>query len=69
MYAARMSGQFGGSEPGYASQCIECGQCVDKCPQNLEIPQFLASVAEQLEGPDLEKQVAVAKAMFSGETS
>ncbi len=69
MYAARLSGQFSSREPEYVSQCVECGQCVDKCPQQLEIPQFLASAAEQLEGPDLDEQIAMAKTMFTGETS
>jgi predicted aldo/keto reductase-like oxidoreductase len=69
MYAARMSGQLSEREPGYASQCVECGQCVDKCPQHLEIPKFLACAAEELEGPDLEAQVAAAKEIFTGETS
>jgi len=68
MYAARMSGELTERGPGYASQCVECGQCVEKCPQNLDIPQFLACAAEELEGPDLEAQVAAAKTMFTGET-
>lgn len=67
MYAARMSGDLTGREPGFASQCVECGQCVEKCPQHLEIPEHLAAAAEQFEGPDLEKQIAAAKSMFSGE--
>jgi predicted aldo/keto reductase-like oxidoreductase len=69
VYAARMSGDLTSREPGYASQCVECGQCVDKCPQQIEIPQHLAAVAKELEGPDLETLVATAKAIFSGETS
>ena len=69
MYAARMSGDLTERRPGFASQCVECDQCVEKCPQNLEIPRYLAEAAEQLEGPDLQAQVAAAKAMFTGETS
>jgi len=69
VYAARMSGVLTGSEPGYASQCVECGQCVEKCPQHIEIPQHLADVVEQLEGADLDTLVAAAKAAFSGEAS
>jgi len=60
-YALRMSGTITGDDPGYASQCVECGDCVEKCPQSLEIPDFLARVADELEGPDLEERVAMAK--------
>lgn len=69
MYAARMSGELTGCEPGYASQCVACGKCVERCPQRIEIPQCLAAAAEELEGPDLGALAAKAKAMFSGETS
>lgn len=69
MYAARMSGELTERGTGYASQCVQCGQCVEKCPQNLEIPKHLAEAAEQLEGPELDKQVAAAKAMFAGVTT
>ncbi|MBN2445940.1 MAG: aldo/keto reductase [Phycisphaerae bacterium] len=66
IYALRASGMMTGGDPGYASQCVQCGECLEKCPQNLEIPQLLAQVAEELEGPDLEEWVARAKAMMSG---
>jgi uncharacterized protein len=68
MYAMRMSGLVVGGETGYASQCVACGQCVEKCPQQLNIPQHLAAVAEELEGPDLDTLAAAAKAMFTGES-
>jgi len=64
-YAVSMSGVFTNTEPGgFASQCIECGQCVEKCPQNLKIPDLLKAVVEELEGPDLEQRVAMAKKLF-----
>ena len=69
MYALRTSGAVRSSEPGYASLCVECGECVDKCPQHLQIPQLLAAAAETLEGPDLEELVAAAKAIARGESS
>jgi predicted aldo/keto reductase-like oxidoreductase len=31
-----------------ADQCVECGECLDKCPQQIEIPDWLAKVHEQL---------------------
>jgi len=64
-YAINMSGVFTNSEPGgFASQCTECGQCMEKCPQGLKIPELLKAVAEELEGPDLEQRLAMAKKLF-----
>ena len=55
-----MSGVFTNSDPGgFASQCTECGQCMEKCPQGLKIPELLKAVAEELEGPDLEQRIAM----------
>lgn len=65
LYAIRMSGAFTDTEPGgFASMCIECGQCMEKCPQSLEIPDLLKAVAEELEGPDFEQRLAMAKQAF-----
>lgn len=52
LYAMRMSGEIGGEGPGYASQCVACGQCVENCPQHIAIPDVLAELAAELEGPD-----------------
>lgn len=32
-----------------ASKCIECGECIDKCPQNINIPKELKIVAKDFE--------------------
>ena len=63
-YAAQLSGAISVGETGFASQCVKCEQCLEKCPQQLDIPTILESVAEELEGPDLEKRVAIAKQVF-----
>lgn len=34
---------------GVASDCIECGNCEERCPQHLEIRQHLKTVAEHFE--------------------
>jgi predicted aldo/keto reductase-like oxidoreductase len=64
MYAARAGGAVGIGEPEFASLCVQCGQCVEKCPQHIDIPAVLESVVEELEGPDLEKRVEMAKQVF-----
>ena len=56
-YVMRMSGVLQRSGSGFASQCVECGKCLEKCPQGLDIPLLLKDVAAELEGPDLEERV------------
>ncbi len=63
-YAVRMGDTLSGEPPGFASQCLSCGQCLEKCPQNLKIPDLLAAVAEELEGPDLQERLLKVKQIF-----
>ena len=60
-YALRMSGELVDGQPGYASQCVECGACLKKCPQHIQIPDKLAQLAAEMEGPDLMDRVAIAR--------
>ena len=64
MYAARLGGAVALGDPEFASLCVQCGQCVEKCPQHIDIPTVLESVVEEPEGPDLEQRVAMAKQIF-----
>jgi predicted aldo/keto reductase-like oxidoreductase len=64
IYAIRMSGILGGP-PSYASQCVQCEECLEKCPQHIEIPRFLEMVAEELEDSDMEKRIAAGKKMLN----
>lgn len=66
-YALRMSGELVDGQPGYASQCVECGACLDQCPQGIQIPDMLAQVAAEMEGPDLMERVAIARTIFKKE--
>ncbi|MGB3908236.1 MAG: aldo/keto reductase [Methanomethylovorans sp.] len=68
MYAARLGGILRGVERNFASQCVQCGQCINVCPQHLPIPELLGKVVEELEGPDIEKRVELAKQLFANDT-
>ncbi len=63
-YAIGMSGLFSGT-PAYASQCVQCGECLEKCPQSIEIPDSLEIVAAEMEDADLEKRIAIARKMLN----
>jgi len=67
MYAAKPGGIIRGDVPGYASQCVQCGQCVEKCPQHLDIPSLLEAVKEKFEGKDLRGWKIFAKKTFRKE--
>lgn len=66
-YAIRMSGDLSGGVKGYASQCVQCGECLEKCPQNIEIPDILANVAAEMEDGEMGNRLAMARKMFQRE--
>jgi predicted aldo/keto reductase-like oxidoreductase len=68
MYAAKLGGILRGAERNFASQCVQCGQCLNACPQHLPIPQLLEKVMEEFEGPDLEKRIEFAKQLFTNDS-
>jgi predicted aldo/keto reductase-like oxidoreductase len=55
-YAILLSGGLTG-QSAYASQCVECEECVEKCPQHIQIPEVLSRVVEEFEGGDMEQMV------------
>lgn len=63
-YAAKPGGIIRGDVPGYASQCIQCEKCVEKCPQQLDVPSLLEAVAEKFERNDLREWRLIAKKTF-----
>ena len=67
MYALRLSGKLSGSDPGYVSQCLTCGECLEKCPQGIQIPEVLADVAEEMEDDKMESRLAMAVKMMNME--
>ncbi|MFA5253453.1 MAG: aldo/keto reductase [Methanoregula sp.] len=64
MYAARVGGVVGTGKAEFASLCVQCRECVDKCPQHLEIPGLLEIVVQELEGPGFKERVAAARQLF-----
>ncbi|GFE62855.1 aldo/keto reductase [Geobacter sp. AOG2] len=64
IYALRMSDELLSAKPGYASLCTACGACLDKCPQQIPIPDLLTDVAAEMEGPSLKELVAAGKEKF-----
>ncbi len=65
MYAARLGGAVALGKAEFASLCVGCGQCVERCPQQIDIPAVLETVVEELEGPDFEQRVALARQLFT----
>jgi hypothetical protein len=64
-YVMRNGGILTGGQLGYASLCMHCRDCVQKCPQNLDIPSLLEQVASQFEGDGLKEHEARARSLFS----
>ncbi|WP_300156228.1 aldo/keto reductase [Solidesulfovibrio sp.] len=64
IYTGFMSGITSG-ERGFASQCVACGSCLEKCPQGIAIPDCLEKVAAEMEGEDLEARLEAFRKMFA----
>ncbi len=64
MYAARLGGAVALGKAEFASLCVQCGKCVEQCPQQIDIPAVLETVVEELEGPGFEERVAMARQLF-----
>ena len=60
-YAFRLSGELADGQPGYASRCVRCGECLDKRPQHIQIPGLLAEVAKDFADANLPDRVAAAR--------
>lgn len=61
MYALFLMGGFTGVRAD-AELCKECGQCVERCPQQINIPEKLKEVADALGGPRAQEALESAKA-------
>jgi hypothetical protein len=63
-YVINGSGILGTNAPGFASQCVACGECLEKCPQHIRIPEMLEQVATEMEDAGLEARKAAALRLF-----
>jgi uncharacterized protein len=64
LYALQTGGIMSG-KPGYASLCSSCQDCLDKCPQELPIPDLLEEAVAVFEGPDLARNEAMIRQVFA----
>jgi predicted aldo/keto reductase-like oxidoreductase len=44
----RYNGPFGLKPEQKADKCIECGKCVEACPQKIAIPDWLKKIHKEL---------------------
>jgi hypothetical protein len=64
LYVLRMGGIIRDSS-SYASLCSHCRDCVQKCPQGLDVPELLELVVAQFEGEGLKEREAMARSLFT----
>ncbi|WP_163336785.1 aldo/keto reductase [Desulfopila sp. IMCC35008] len=67
MYVIRLSGSISGDGAGYASQCTECGECLEKCPQNIEIPTMLTEITAEMEDDKMAERQAFGRKILAME--
>ena len=65
LYVLRAGGILSG-RPAYASLCARCLDCLEKCPQQLPIPDLLEQVAKEFEGDGLRDREAAVRRLFQG---
>ncbi|WAI02313.1 aldo/keto reductase [Methanogenium organophilum] len=64
-YVVRLSGVLTSGPEQYASQCVQCMECLDKCPQHLDIPALLETIVEEMEGEGFDEKKQMAREMFA----
>jgi predicted aldo/keto reductase-like oxidoreductase len=64
VYVLRGSDVLSG-RPSYASLCSHCRDCVEKCPQGLEIPDLLEQVVQEFEAGGVSEREAMVRRLFA----
>jgi predicted aldo/keto reductase-like oxidoreductase len=54
------------TRPAFASQCVECGKCVEHCPQHIDIPAELKAARAELERFWSKPVAGIAKTFTTG---
>ena len=55
-------------KPHFASSCIECGKCEQKCPQSLQIRQGMKQITREIENPLIKAVAALARPIVNGKS-
>ena len=61
----RLAGGMESKNDSYASECTDCGQCEELCPQDLPVPELIKDVRQEFEGPIFRTLVRIVR-MFLG---
>ena len=68
MYAMMLMGGLNGKRAD-AALCKDCKQCIQRCPQHIDIPEELKAVAKELGGAKTEAVLAMMKAHMAPKTT
>jgi predicted aldo/keto reductase-like oxidoreductase len=63
-YTVSNGGVMSGEPPSFASECTQCRECLEKCPQKLPIPELLKDVKNDMEGIMTRPMVWLAKKLL-----
>ncbi len=64
-YVVRLSGVLTNGPEQFASQCEQCMECLEKCPQHIDIPALLEIIVREMEGEGFEERKQMALDMFA----
>jgi len=60
-HAMHLGIQTDDGKPHWTTDCIDCGACEEKCPQNIPVRQVFKQVQNDLEGPSTKALAGVAR--------